>query len=143
MLADNKILPIVAADLMWEMSLPAGADRDHEYCNPMKGKVAQSLGLIKARGWNVTTTSCGGDPLIDRQKEFEKAMEGKGVTLVSKYAGGECHGYDFLEPSKAELLMCVLTLSMFQGRLFYQNRIASFHISKYSFYTSFSVLVTI
>ncbi|XP_047957983.1 carboxylesterase 1-like [Salvia hispanica] len=108
MLADNKILPIVATDLMWELSLPAGADRDHEYCNPMKGKVAQSLGLFKERGWNVTTTSCGGDPLIDRQKEFEKAMEAKGVTLVSKYAGGECHGYDLLEPSKAELLMCAL-----------------------------------
>ncbi|XP_057791424.1 carboxylesterase 1-like [Salvia miltiorrhiza] len=101
-LADNKILPIQATDLMWEMALPAGADRDHEYCNPMRRK---GLDVIKEKGWKVAATSCGGDPLVDRQKEVEKALEGKGVAVVSKYVDGEYHGYDLLEPSKAELIM--------------------------------------
>lgn len=85
-----------------------GANRDNEYSNPMKGNVPENLGMIKEKGWKVTMTSCGGDPLVDRQNEVVKALEGKGVAVVSKLIDGEYHGYDILEPAKAELVMCAV-----------------------------------
>jgi acetyl esterase/lipase len=36
-LVNDPALPPSVSDLMWELSLPIGVDRDHEYCNPTVG----------------------------------------------------------------------------------------------------------
>ncbi|CAL5431523.1 unnamed protein product [Camellia sinensis] len=80
-LADDRILPEFVLDVLWKLSLPIGADRDHEYCNPTVGSGSAALEKMKLLGWKVMVTGCDGDPLIDRQMEFAKMLEKKGVEV--------------------------------------------------------------
>lgn len=96
------MLPLIVNDMTWGLSLPVGADRDHEYCNPT---VESELGVcdwIKKAGWRVLVKGCGGDPLLDRQKEMVKLMQQKGVEVVSKFDEGGCHIIELLDPSNAK-----------------------------------------
>ncbi|KAK9048132.1 hypothetical protein SSX86_032905 [Deinandra increscens subsp. villosa] len=63
------------SDAMWDFALPVDASRDHEYCNPMMG----DMGPIKDVGWRVMVTGRYSDFLIDREMEFAKTLEAKGV----------------------------------------------------------------
>ncbi|CAI0421037.1 unnamed protein product [Linum tenue] len=49
-LAVNPMLPLESADMAWEMCLLVGADRDHEYCNPMAGGGSELLEKLRAVG---------------------------------------------------------------------------------------------
>lgn len=104
-LVNDRILPQYINDFMWEMGLPFGAGRDHEYCNPAAG---DRCGEIRKEGWKVLVTGCDGDPLIDRQMEFVKMLEEKRVEVVGKFGGGGCHGVEFFEPSKAKPLFLTI-----------------------------------
>ncbi|KAK6147843.1 hypothetical protein DH2020_018755 [Rehmannia glutinosa] len=104
-LATDTILPVALTDIMWELGLPIGADRDHEYSNPMKGMKPHILDKIKDLGWKVIVTGCDGDTVFDRQMELAKALKEHGVKVVGKFIEGEYHGYDLLEPSKNELIL--------------------------------------
>ncbi|KAJ4717193.1 carboxylesterase 1-like [Melia azedarach] len=81
----NPLSPLCANDLMWELSLPIGADRDHEYCNPTVGGGSKLLDQFKLLGWKVLVTGGNEDPLIDRQIELSKLIEQKGVKVVSRF----------------------------------------------------------
>ncbi|KAH7557532.1 hypothetical protein ACOSP7_027329 [Xanthoceras sorbifolium] len=74
-LANDPILPICVTDVMWELSLPLGADRDHEYCNPTVDNGSKLLEQIRSLGWKVMVIGCDGNPLIDRQIHLAKIME--------------------------------------------------------------------
>ncbi|KAL3819126.1 hypothetical protein ACJIZ3_005031 [Penstemon smallii] len=100
-LANAKVLPLCVSDLMWELSLPLGFGRDHEYCNVVKGFKEENFDVIRKQGLKVTVTGCDGDLLIDRQVEFVKVLKEKGVDIVGKFVEGEYHGYDFFELSKS------------------------------------------
>ncbi|KAA8539852.1 hypothetical protein F0562_026544 [Nyssa sinensis] len=84
-LANDKVLPVRLSDLMWELGLPIGADRDHEDSNPTVGGGSQLCDRIGTLRWKVMVTGCNGDPLIDRQIELGKILEEKGVQVVGKF----------------------------------------------------------
>ncbi|KAJ9164116.1 hypothetical protein P3X46_023730 [Hevea brasiliensis] len=108
----DPILPLPGNDLMWELSLPVGADRDHKYSNPMAGRGSNMFELVRAIGLRVLVTACHGDPLIDRQVEFAKMLEEKGVGTVAHFGEG-CHSVELIDRSKAESLVLAIKDFMF------------------------------
>ncbi|KAL3497781.1 hypothetical protein ACH5RR_040513 [Cinchona calisaya] len=97
---NDKILPPCVSDVMWELSLPFGVDRDHEFCNPILSIKSGQFDQIKALGWKILVTGYEGDPLFDRQIELAKILEEKGVALVAKFVEGGYHGIDTFELPK-------------------------------------------
>lgn len=91
---DDKDLPLWVSDIMWDLALPVGADRDHEYCNPMTGVTPDQFDKIKALGWKFLVTAQKGDPLSDRDIEFFQMLKEKGVEIVGKFQEGGSHGYN-------------------------------------------------
>ncbi|KAK2999455.1 hypothetical protein RJ639_023080 [Escallonia herrerae] len=101
--------PLSANDLMWELALPVGVDRDHEYCNPtVGGGPSGTWDEIRVLGWRVLVIGCDGDPLIDRQVELVKVLEEKGVNVVGKFGEGDYHAVEVMEPAKAGPLCVVI-----------------------------------
>lgn len=98
-LMNDPRLPPIVCDLMWDLSLPVGVDRDHEYSNP---RASTGLENVKKLGWRVLVTGCDGDPLIDRQIELVKIMKERGVEAVGHFSVGDYHGVEVMEPSKAK-----------------------------------------
>ncbi|MCD7473501.1 hypothetical protein HAX54_015408 [Datura stramonium] len=87
-LANDNMLPPILSDIMWELGLPEGADRDHEYSNPMVG-IKSNKNLfdhVKLFGW-VEVFSKGGDEL--------------GVQVVGSFTHGAYHGSEVIDPLKA------------------------------------------
>lgn len=79
-LVDDRVLPLHATDMIWDLALPAGADRDHEYCNLDSASSYYSddaLEKFKEKGWRVLVTGCDGDPLVDRQRQLVEVLQGK------------------------------------------------------------------
>jgi acetyl esterase/lipase len=106
-LVNDPVLPQSASDLMWELSLPIGVDRDHEYCNPTVGGGSKLLEKIKVLGWRIFVSGYDGDPLFDRQVESVKMLEQKFVQVVAHFGVGGCHGVEFSDPQKAKALFRV------------------------------------
>lgn len=106
-LFDDKILPLVLTDLMWELALPIGADRNHEYCNPTADDNPGLVALEKVRslGWKVLVTGCSGDPLIDRQVELVKVLGEKGVSVTSQFSEGYYHGVEVIDRERCKILV--------------------------------------
>ncbi|KAI6669220.1 hypothetical protein NL676_004105 [Syzygium grande] len=105
-LFNNPTLPVNGADLLWELALPAGADRDHEYCNPTSVDRSEEWERMRAKGWRVVVVAGAGDPMIDQQRELAAELEAKGVDVVGIFGGeGDYHGVEVLEPAKGELLV--------------------------------------
>lgn len=91
-LAGNPYLPLSASDLLWELGLPVGANRDHGYCNPAVCDGPKELDRVRFMGWRVLVSGCEGDPLIDRQIELGKILESKGVSVTTEFTKGGYHG---------------------------------------------------
>ncbi|KAJ4717215.1 carboxylesterase 1-like [Melia azedarach] len=97
-LANNPFFPLCVSDLMWELSLPIGADHDHEYCNPTVGYGSKFLDQFKLLEWKVLVIASNGDLLLDHQIELLKMIEQKGVKVVGHFIKGG-HG-TVLDPNE-------------------------------------------
>ncbi|XP_048127659.1 carboxylesterase 1-like [Rhodamnia argentea] len=112
-LENDQMLPLAASDLMWELSLPLGVSRDHEYCNSAVyggSKLSEGVDEMRSLGCRILITGCDGDPLIDRQVELAKLLKEKGAHVVSDFSegGGGYHGIEFMEPDKIKPLIQTL-----------------------------------
>ncbi|KAL3499884.1 hypothetical protein ACH5RR_038977 [Cinchona calisaya] len=106
--ANDKVLPTPLSDLMWELALPVGSNRDHEFCNPILNYKKGQFNHIKALGWKILVTGYYGDPLFDRQVELVKMLEENGLPVLSKFDAGGYHGIDTAEWPNAKALSKVV-----------------------------------
>ncbi|GMY09412.1 probable carboxylesterase 9 [Fagus crenata] len=91
----NQVLPLCALDLVWELSLPEGEDRDHWYCNPMvEGSHTSAISKI---GSCLVIGFCGG-PMIDRQQDFAQMLVRHGVQIDGRFDTVGLHGIEFINP---------------------------------------------
>ncbi|KAG1362461.1 Carboxylesterase 1 [Cocos nucifera] len=102
-MAADPVLSLPVNDLMWELALPEGADRDHEYCNPVVGKTGREAAVAGLPRCLVRGHT--GDPLVDRQKEFLRMLESGGVEVVGGIEEGGCHGIELHDAKQAHKLV--------------------------------------
>ncbi|XP_058105997.1 probable carboxylesterase 8 [Magnolia sinica] len=96
-LAQDRIAPLHANDLMWQLALPGGANRDHEFCNPITpGSHHDRVGSLPP----CLVRVYGGDPLVDREHSLVRMLEGRGVDVVSRFREGGYHGVEFFDPQE-------------------------------------------
>ncbi|XP_029124743.1 carboxylesterase 1-like [Cajanus cajan] len=107
-LENNPVIPLCVTDLMWELALPIGADRDHEYCNPWSGNGVQKFDKLKELGWRVLVSGNGEDLLVDREIELAQLMEEKGVRVVKDFVEDGSHGVEIFYPSEANKFIALV-----------------------------------
>ncbi|XP_019186272.1 PREDICTED: carboxylesterase 1-like [Ipomoea nil] len=103
---NDKVLPLMVTDVVWEMALPLGVDRDHVYCNPtveMKANPGM-FDEVKRLGWKIWVSGSEGDPTIDRQVEVLNSLQNMGVKAVGRFIQGGRHGIELSDPPKAKEL---------------------------------------
>ncbi|XP_043717076.1 probable carboxylesterase 9 [Telopea speciosissima] len=100
--ADDQMLPLTVSDLTWEMALPVGANRDHEYCNPWASpdliQKLRKMGKVLVRGY-------GGDVTIDRQRGLVELLVKNGVKVVAHFDDVGFHGIDLIDSRRAVLTL--------------------------------------
>ncbi|CAI8593583.1 unnamed protein product [Vicia faba] len=107
-LANDPHLLLCNNDALWELSLPVGVDRDHEYCNPTVRDNVVRLKRVREIGWWVLVTDCDGDPLVDRSIGLVRVIEENRVNVVGHFTKGGYHGVQDSEPLKAKELYGVI-----------------------------------
>ncbi|KAM0871314.1 hypothetical protein ACQ4PT_039448 [Festuca glaucescens] len=94
---DDFMVPLEANDKLIGLALPVGADRDHEFSNPVKAMAPEALaGLPRCM-----VSGSDGDPLIDRQRGFVAWLRDGGVDMVDKTDGAGFHAAELFVPEKA------------------------------------------
>ncbi|KAJ3692761.1 hypothetical protein LUZ60_011856 [Juncus effusus] len=96
---DDFMVPLIANDNLWRLSLPVGSDRDHGFCNPEKAVPGKARGIVRC-----LVLGCSGDPLFDRQNLFAELLERDGVEVVKKMDEGGFHAMELFVPEKGECL---------------------------------------
>ncbi|PON59532.1 Alpha/beta hydrolase fold [Parasponia andersonii] len=103
----RSALSLAASDTYWRLALPAGANRDHPWCNPLaKGSVLiepESNNNISTnkltRVWPIMVCVSEMDILRDRNLEFCGALEKKTKVEYMVY-GGVGHAFQILSKSQ-------------------------------------------
>lgn len=101
-LAADTLFPLPVIDLLWELALPKGTDRDHRFCNPLGDhqvrEKMKKLGRCLVIGF-------GGDPLIDRQQELVQLMVMQGVVVEARFDDVGFHGIEMIDPRRASAIL--------------------------------------
>ncbi|KAL6539883.1 hypothetical protein OROHE_011654 [Orobanche hederae] len=98
--ASDPVIPLHATDLMWSLALPEGSDRRHEYCDPSNvGSHGDEIGRLPT----TVVRAYEGSLLVDRQKEFAKMLDARGVHVAPRFIEGGYHAAD-VEPMSAQAL---------------------------------------
>ncbi|PIN00415.1 Arylacetamide deacetylase [Handroanthus impetiginosus] len=101
-LATDPYFPLPVQDLLWELALPVGTDRDHRYSNPFMDKTmrekVKNLGRCLVIGF-------GGDPLVDRQQEFVQMLVLQGVPMEARFDDVGFHGIDMIDSRRATAIL--------------------------------------
>ncbi|XP_050238818.1 probable carboxylesterase 9 [Mercurialis annua] len=80
--AADQIIPLPVLDLVWELALPKGVNRDHRFCNPMvDGPHRQKIKSLPP----CLVLGFGMDPLIDRQREFVQLLMMYGAKVEAHF----------------------------------------------------------
>ncbi|XP_074319632.1 carboxylesterase 1-like [Silene latifolia] len=108
-LVNDATLPLSANDLMWDLSLPVGMNRSHVYCDPFVGGGSSLLDRVRDLGWRVGVIGCDGDPLFDRNVEFVKLLENRGLNVKSMFDQGGFHGMFVSNSTKMKELFDFVT----------------------------------
>uniref|UniRef100_A0A803M0M5 Alpha/beta hydrolase fold-3 domain-containing protein n=2 Tax=Chenopodium quinoa TaxID=63459 RepID=A0A803M0M5_CHEQI len=103
-LVNDEDLSLVVNDLLWDLSLPVGSNRSHEYCDPFVGDGLKLWDRVRDLGWKIGVTGCDGDPLFDRNVKLGKLLEQKGVGVRSLFDKGGHHGMFLSNPPKTKEL---------------------------------------
>lgn len=110
---DDAMLPLEANDTLWRLALPLGADRDHEFCNPVKAMKPEALAGLPPR---CLVTGNVDDPLIDRQREFARWLQDRAqAEVVVKTDAAGFHAAELFVPEIAEVLFAAMREFMFTG----------------------------
>ncbi|KAK4430189.1 putative carboxylesterase 6 [Sesamum alatum] len=89
----RSALTLAASDTYWRLALPAGANRDHPWCNPAVGKGKRAVG--------VATMVCVAemDILKDRNMEFCGVLGREGAKVEQVVCKGVGHAFQILNKS--------------------------------------------
>lgn len=103
--ATDPLLPLPVSDLVWELALPKGMDRDHRYCNPLvngthKYKL-RSLPRCLVLGF-------GMDPLLDRQQDFVTMLAMAGVQVEARFDDVGFHKIDYVDTRRTDAVIGVV-----------------------------------
>nr|XP_043630575.1 probable carboxylesterase 9 [Erigeron canadensis] len=101
-LAADPLFPLPVIDLVWELALPKGTDRDHRFCNPLGDQ--QVVEKMKNLG-RCLVIGFGGDPLIDRQQDLVQAMVLQGVAVEARFDDVGFHGIEIIDPKRASAIL--------------------------------------
>ncbi|KNA24632.1 hypothetical protein SOVF_014060 [Spinacia oleracea] len=99
-LGNDVALPLVVNDLMWDLALPVGSNRTHEYCDPFVGDGLKLWDRVRDLGWEIGVAGCDGDPLFDRNVELVKVLERRGLSVRAMFDKGGSHGMFVSDISK-------------------------------------------
>ena len=101
-LATDQFYPLPVIDLLWELALPQGTDRDHRFCNPIadgpNNDKVKKLGRCLVIGF-------GGDPMIDRQQDLVQMLVLNGVLVEAKFDDVGFHGIDMIDKRRAAAIL--------------------------------------
>ncbi|KAK9742867.1 hypothetical protein RND81_03G201800 [Saponaria officinalis] len=96
--ACDELMPLPVWDLMWELALPKGTDRDHRFSNPVKDNVAKES-KIKKIG-KCLVIGYGMDPMVDRQQEFVTMLVSHGARVDAHFDDIGFHGIDIVDSKR-------------------------------------------
>ncbi|KAL4567128.1 hypothetical protein LXL04_022702 [Taraxacum kok-saghyz] len=101
-MAADMFFPLPVIDLLWELALPKGMDRDHRFCNPLGDEQVKQK--LKRLG-RCLVIGFGGDPLIDRQQDLVQLMVMQGVMVEARFDDVGFHGIEMIDPRRASAIL--------------------------------------
>ncbi|GAA0146468.1 deacetylase [Lithospermum erythrorhizon] len=101
-LATDEYFPLPVIDLLWDLALPHGTDRDHRFCNPMiDGPYQEKMKKIG----RCLVIGFGGDPLVDRQQDLVQTLVRQGVRVEARFDDVGFHLIDLIDSRRATAIL--------------------------------------